>query len=140
MARVIYLRTLLTKSLSTRVSHLGRLLPTIVLFIHVCYLLSYFPPQPSLNRLLTLLIKSLPITALVIYVSYFPPYPSLSHLCKLLTKSLPKALRIYVRYLLVYFPRQPNLSHRCKLLVNFPPQPSLRHRCKLLTSLLPTTA
>ena len=83
------LRKLPTKTLSTSLSHLGKLLPTTVLVIHVSYLLNYFPPQPSLNRLRTLLTKSLPTTALVIYVSYFPPKPSLIHLRKLLTMSLP---------------------------------------------------
>ena len=105
-----HLRKLPTKSLSTSLSHLGNLLPT-VLVIHVSYLLNYFPPHPSLNRLRTLL-----------------------------TKSLPKALGIYVRYVLVYFPRQPSRSHRCKLLVYFPPQPSLSHLSTLLTKFLLTTA
>jgi hypothetical protein len=84
-----HLRKLPIKTLSTSLSHLGKLLPTTVLVIHVSYLLNYFPPQPSLNRLRTLLTKSLPTTTLVIYVSYFPPKPSLSHLRKILTMSLP---------------------------------------------------
>ena len=84
-----HLRKLPIKTLSTSLSHLGKLLPTTVLVIHVSYLLNYFPPQPSLNRLRTLLTKSLPTTALVIYVSYFPSKPSLIHLRKLLTMSLP---------------------------------------------------
>jgi hypothetical protein len=36
-----------------------------------------------------LLTKLLITTVLVIYVSYFPPQPTLSHLRTLLTKSLP---------------------------------------------------
>ena len=41
-----------------------------VLVFYVSYLLNLFPPQPSLNRLRTLLTQSLPTTALVVYESY----------------------------------------------------------------------
>ena len=120
------------------------------------YLLSYFPPQLSFNRLRMLHTKSLPTTALIIYISYFPqslvlviyvryllshfpPHPRLNRLRTLLTKLLLKTLGIYVIYLLVYFPGQLSLSHRSKLLVYFPLQPSLSHLSTLLTKFRLTT-
>ena len=39
------------------------LLPTTVLIIYVSYLLSHFPPHPSLSHLRRLLTKSLSTTA-----------------------------------------------------------------------------
>jgi hypothetical protein len=50
---------------------------------------------------------------IVIYVSYFPAQPSLSHLRTLLTKSLPTTvLVIYVSYLLSHFPPHLSLNRR----------------------------
>ena len=119
------------------------------------YLLSYFPPQLSFNRLRTLHTKSLPTTALIIYISFnqslvlviyvryllchFPPHPRLNLLHTLLTTLLPKTLGFYVIYLLVYFPGLLSLSHRSKLLVYFPSQPSLSHLSTLLTKIRLTT-